>query len=229
LLKNSEITWFILERSKMDKIRVILADDHPITRAGIRRFLDKATDIEIIGEIDNGDDALHETLELKPDVLLLDMEMPGISGVEVAKALKAADSQVRILALSSYTDRQYIFGVLSSGALGYLSKEEIPQTIVEAVRGVARGEKGWISRKVAAILSSWTQSGDLDENQLTDREIEVLRGVVQGRTNQEIGQELSISPKTVEKHLESIYAKLKVASRVEAAVLAVRENLIKSE
>jgi DNA-binding NarL/FixJ family response regulator len=229
LLKNSEITWFILERSKMDKIRVILADDHPITRAGIRRFLDKATDIEIIGEIDNGDDALHETLELKPDVLLLDMEMPGISGVEVAKALKAAGSQVRILALSSYTDRQYIFGVLSSGALGYLSKEEIPQTIVEAVRGVARGEKGWISRKVAAILSSWTQSGDLDENQLTDREIEVLRGVVQGRTNQEIGQELSISPKTVEKHLESIYAKLKVASRVEAAVLAVRENLIKSE
>ncbi len=201
----------------------------PITRAGIRRFLEKATDIEIIGEADNGDDTLQMALEQNPDVLLLDMEMPGLSGVEVAKALKTAGSQIRILALSSYADRQYIFGVLSSGALGYLSKEEIPQTIVEAVRGVARGEKGWLSRKVAAILSSWTQSNDLDEKQLTERELEVLQGVVSGRTNQEIGQELRISPKTVEKHLESIYSKLKVASRVEAAVLAVQENLLKNK
>ncbi len=213
----------------MDKIRVILADDHPITRAGIRRFLEKAPDISIIDEADNGDDALRMALEQNPDVLLLDMEMPGLSGVEVAKALKTAGSQVRILALSSYSDRQYIFGVLSSGALGYLSKEEIPQIIVDAVRGVAKGEKGWLSRKVAAILSSWTESDDLDEKQLTDREIEVLKGVVAGRTNQEIGQELGISPKTVEKHLESIYSKLKVASRVEAAVLAVQENLLKNQ
>jgi DNA-binding NarL/FixJ family response regulator len=213
----------------MEKIRVILADDHPITREGIRRFLEKAPDIEIIGETDNGDDTLQMSLEQNPDVLLLDMEMPGMSGVEVAKALKAADSHTRILALSSYADRQYIFGVLSSGALGYLSKEEIPQTIVDAVRGVARGEKGWLSRKVAAILSSWTQSNDLDEKQLTNREIDVLKGVVSGRTNQEIGQELRISPKTVEKHLESIYTKLKVASRVEAAVLAVQENLLENK
>jgi DNA-binding NarL/FixJ family response regulator len=210
----------------MDKIRVILADDHPITRAGIRRFLEKAFDIEIISETDNGDTTLQMALEQKPDVLLLDMEMPGLTGVDVAKALKAQGSQVKILALSSYAERQYIFGVLSTGALGYLTKEEIPQTIVEAVRGVARGEKGWISRKVAAILSSWTQANDLDEKELSEREIEVLQGIVSGRTNQEIGQELNISPKTVEKHLESIYAKLKVASRVEAAVLAVRENLV---
>lgn len=213
----------------MDKVRVILADDHPITRAGIRRFLDKAPDIEIIGETDNGDDTLQMVQEQTPDVLLLDMEMPGLSGVEVAKALKAAGSQVKILALSSYADRQYIFGVLSSGALGYLSKEEIPQTIVEAVRGVAKGEKGWLSRKVAAILSTWTQSNDMGERKLTDREIDVLRGVVSGKTNQEIGQDLRISPKTVEKHLESIYAKLKVASRVEAAVLAVQENLLENK
>lgn len=212
----------------MDRIRVILADDHPITRAGIRRFLEKAPDIEIIGEADNGDDTLQMALEQKPDVLLLDMEMPGLSGVEVAKALKTAGSQIRILALSSYADRQYIFGVLSSGALGYLSKEEIPQTIVDAVRGVAKGEKGWLSRKVAAILSSWTESNDLDEKQLTDREIEVLKGVVAGQTNQEIGLDLHISPKTVEKHLESIYFKLKVSSRVEAAVLAVQENLLEN-
>ena len=213
----------------MDKIRVILADDHPITRAGIRRFLEKAFDIEIISETDNGDITLQMALEQKPDVLLLDMEMPGLTGVDVAKALKAQGSQVKILALSSYAERQYIFGVLSTGALGYLTKEEIPQTIVEAVRGVARGEKGWISRKVAAILSSWTQADHLEEKELTERETEVLQGIVSGRTNQEIGQELNISPKTVEKHLESIYAKLKVASRVEAAVLAVRENLVKDK
>jgi DNA-binding NarL/FixJ family response regulator len=157
----------------MEKIRVILADDHPITRAGIRRFLEKASDIEIISETDNGDATLELTLEHNPDVLLLDMEMPGLSGVEVAKALKAKGSPVRILALSSYADRQFIFGVLSSGALGYLTKEEIPQTIVEAVRGVAKGEKGWISRKVAAILASWTQANELDDRALTDREMDV--------------------------------------------------------
>ena len=209
----------------MTAIRVLLADDHPITRGGIRDLLDKAVDIEVVGEAGDGAQALRLVGELSPDVLLLDMEMPGIKGVEVARQLQAARSPVRVLALSAYDDLEYIQGVLSSGAAGYLTKEEVPQTIVEAVRGVARGEQGWLSRRVAAQMAAWTQ-GESGRTELTKRELEVLQRVAEGGTNQEIGLALGISDKTVEKHMESIFGKLGVASRVEAAVYAVREGLV---
>jgi DNA-binding NarL/FixJ family response regulator len=212
----------------MDTIRVILADDHPITRAGIKRFLEHASDIEVIAEAEDGVQAFQLTKDLIPDVLLLDMELPGMHGVEVARKLQKLNLPVYILALSSHADRQYIFGVLSNGASGYLTKEEVPQTIVDAVRGVSRGEQGWVSREVAALLAAWTSNGESSREELTPRELQVLAGVVDGKTNREIGVDLDISPKTVEKHLESVYSKLKVASRVEAAVLAVREGLLKN-
>ena len=210
----------------MEKIRVMLADDHPIARAGIRKFLNKATDIDVIAEADNGTEALEMAKRLVPDVLLLDIELPGVKGMEIAKELQTMNSPVRILVLSTYDDKQFIFGLLGNGAAGYLTKEEVPETIVEAVRGVARGEKGWVSRRVAAIMSAWTQTGDISSKNLTPRELDVLKWVVKGKTNQEIGMELGISQKTVEKHLESVFAKLKVTSRVEAAVLAVQEKWV---
>ena len=210
----------------MEKIRIMLADDHPVTRAGIRKFLNKATDMEIIAEADNGTEALELAKRLVPDVLLLDIELPGMKGLEIAKELQASNSPVKILVLSTYDDKQFIFGLLGNGAAGYLTKEEVPETIVEAVRGVARGEKGWVSRRVAAIMSAWTQTDELSSKNLTPRELDVLKWVVKGKTNQEIGMELGISQKTVEKHLESVFAKLKVTSRVEAAVLAVQEKWV---
>lgn len=206
-------------------ISVVLVDDHPIARAGIKRFLDRAVDIEVVGEASTGEQALQMVDELSPDVLLLDMELPDLKGVTVAKRLKEAGSPVHILALSTYNNKQYIFGLLSIGAAGYLTKEEVPETIVEAVRGVARGEQGWVSRKVAAVMSTWAQDDISQPSDLTDRELQVLRGVVEGKTNQEIGLVLGISQKTVEKHLESIYSKMNVASRVEAAVMAVRQGM----
>jgi len=209
----------------MTKIRVVLADDHPVAREGLRNLLEKAVDVEVVGEASDGTEALNLVEKLVPDVLLLDMEMPGLKGVEVARQLQAAGSSVRILALSAYDDRQYILGLLASGASGYLTKGEIPQTIVEAVRGVARGEHGWLSRQVAAQMASWTQE-EAEKTPLTNREVEVLRLVVEGNTNQEIGLALGISEKTVEKHLDGIFTKLKVTSRVEAAVRAVREGLV---
>lgn len=208
----------------MKKIRVILADDHPVTRAGIRNLLDKAAGIEVVGEAKDGPEALEMIEALTPHVLLLDMEMPGMKGVEVAQQLKAVESPVRILALSAYDDKQYILELLTSGASGYLVKEEVPDTIVEAVRGVARGEQGWLSRQVAAQIATWTQEGSA-KSELTAREKEVLCLVVKGKTNQEIGLALGISDKTVEKHLEGVFTKLSVSSRVEAAVFAVREKL----
>jgi DNA-binding NarL/FixJ family response regulator len=204
---------------------VLLAEDHPITREGIRGLLQKSIDIDLVGEAPDGAEALRMAQELAPDVLLLDMEMPGFTGVEVAKRLQEAGSSVRVLALSAHSDKEYIWGLLSNGAAGYLMKEEAPHSIVEAVRGVARGEQGWVSRQVAAQMASWALTEN-DRTALTEREIQVLKLVVEGKTNGEIGLGLGISEKTVEKHLEGVYSKLGVASRVEAAVLAVRSGLV---
>jgi DNA-binding NarL/FixJ family response regulator len=204
----------------------MLTDDHPVARAGIRKFLSKATDIDIIAEAENGTEALELAKQLVPDVLLLDIELPGLKGLDIARELQAINSPVKILVLSTYDDKQFIFGLLGNGAAGYLTKEEVPETIVDAVRGVARGEKGWVSRRVAAVISAWTQTDDTSNKTLTPRELDVLKWVVKGKTNQEIGLELGISQKTVEKHLESVFAKLKVTSRVEAAVLAVQEKWV---
>ena len=210
----------------MASIRVLLVDDHPVVRQGIRNLLAKENDIVIVGEAKDGSEALKLVEDLSPDVMLLDMELPGMSGTQVAKHLQEKNSPVKILALSAYDDRQYIQELLANGASGYLIKEEVPETIIEAVRGVAYGEQGWISRQVAAQMSTWIGGAEEDQSSLTPREIEVLRGVVDGKTNQEIGLTLGISEKTVEKHLEGVFTKLNVASRVEAAVLAVREGLV---
>jgi len=209
----------------MATIRVVLADDHPLAREGLRNLLEKAVDIKVVGEAADGAEALRLVEELGPDVLMLDMEMPGLKGVEVAQQLQTSQNAVRILALSAYDDKEYIRGLLASGAAGYLTKGELPEAIIEAVRGVARGEQGWVSRQIAAQMAAWTQEQAATEISLTDREKQVLSLVVEGKTNQEIGLALEISEKTVEKHLDSVFTKLEVSSRVEAAVRAVRDGL----
>jgi DNA-binding NarL/FixJ family response regulator len=207
-------------------IQVLLVDDHPVVRNGVRGLLEKAVDIKIVGEASNGADALRLTGEVHPDILLLDMELPDMQGTQVAQQVQRQFPNVKILALSAHDDTFYIKGLLELGAAGYLMKDEAPEAIVEAVRGVAHGDKGWISRQIAAQMTSWVQNGSQDGAKLTTREREVLRLVVDGKTNQFIAVELSISEKTVEKYLGAIFAKLNVASRVEAAVYAVREGLI---
>lgn len=136
----------------MGKIRVLIADDHAIMRVGIKNILSRSPEICVVGEANNGAEALDLIHELNPDVLVLDMEMPVMDGVEVARRLQAMKSPVRILVLSAYDDRQYIIEMLKMGASGYLIKDEAPEVIVDAVQGVARGEEGWISRKAAVRL-----------------------------------------------------------------------------
>lgn len=133
----------------MSKIRVVIADDHAIMRVGIRNILSRSNEICVVGEASNGSEAIQLVHELNPDVLILDMEMPIMDGVEVARRLQSNGTPVRILVLSAYDDRQYILEMLNMGASGYLIKDEAPEVIVEAVQGVANGEKGWISRKAA--------------------------------------------------------------------------------
>lgn len=208
----------------MPPIKVVLADDHPIVRDGIRNLINTSVGIEVIGEADNGQDAYRLVIDKMPNVLLLDMELPGIHGVDLTKKLKDEGIDVKILALSSYSDKEYISEMLSLGASGYLIKDEVPKNIVDAIRGVARGEQGWVSREVAAILSQLAVNTNPSED-LTERELEVLSHVVNGETNREIAYALEISEKTVEKHLKNVFEKLNVRSRVEAAVLAVQLNL----
>ena len=210
----------------MDSIRVLLVDDHPVVRSGISGMLATADEIEIVGEAATGEEALQSIEQNHPDILLLDMVLPDIQGTQLAQQIIQLYPQVKILVLSAYDDPVYIRELLELGASGYLMKEEAPEVIVEAVRGVAQGQQGWVSRRIAAQILTWMQSGQASEMNLTPREQEVLRLIVEGKTNQAIALELGISEKTVEKYIGALFTKLNVTSRVEAAVYAVREGLI---
>jgi DNA-binding NarL/FixJ family response regulator len=211
----------------MSDIRVLIVDDHPVVRTGIRNMLEPAIGISVVGEASTGSEALQMIESLQPNVVLLDMKLPDMSGIEVIKQIYEAKGKSRVLGLSSYDDREFISQLLNYGASGYLLKEEVPEYIIDAVRGVAHGEAGWVSRKVAALLSQIILKDKEDGTDLTARELEVLRLVVDGKTNDQIGVSLGISVKTVENHLHAIFRKMGVVSRVEAAVMAVRESLLR--
>ena len=138
----------------MRPVRVVLVDDHAVMRLGIRNLLSRSNEIQVIGEASNGVEALETVERLKPDVLVLDMEMPVMDGVEVARRMRTSGTPTRILAFSAYNDKFYVQSLLEMGASGYLTKDEDPNTIIEAVLRVADGEKGWLTHKVAARVSS---------------------------------------------------------------------------
>lgn len=210
------------------KLRVILADDHPIIRSGIRNLIDQCDDITVVGEADDGISALEMAHRLKPDVLVMDVEMPGMTGVEIARQIQREGSDIRLLALSAHDDEQYIFGLLDAGVAGYLTKTEAPTTIIEAVRGVARGEEGWLSRSIMAQVVRRRNSGPASDplRQISPREKEVLKLLAQGFSNEDIGQHLSISLGTVRNHLTNLFAKLEVRSRTEASYWAWRNGIM---
>jgi DNA-binding NarL/FixJ family response regulator len=228
--KSRQETFFVeenghkAEEAQMPPIRVLIADDHPVIRATIRDFLASIPDIAVVGEAANGVEALHFAIEIIPDVLLLDMEMPGLRGFEIARQLKAINSPVRVLALSVYEDWQYIKGVLDHGAAGYLLKGEKTEVILDAIRGVARGEKGWFSQRVIQKIA--IISGQKSELALVKWEQEILKLVVEGQTNQEISQKLGLTEAVVKTYLATMFAKLGVDSRVTAAIQAVRNGLV---
>lgn len=210
----------------VNPIRVVVTDDHPIVRKGIKHFLDQAIDIQVVGEASTAEETLQLVDEVIPDILVLDMQLPDMNGLEVTRHLQQSGSPVKILVLSAHDDPRYIQELIEAGVMGYLIKEEAPQVIVEAVRGVAHGEQGWFSRSVAARMMSWMR-GDLEQEiKFTRREMEILRLVTDGKTNQNIAALLGISEKTVEKYLYSIFQKIGVSSRTEVAVYAVREGIV---
>lgn len=219
----------------MAPIKVLLADDHPPLRAGMRARLEQEADIVVIGEAENGREALRLARELKPHLLVLDMEMPEMNGLEVAKALKEEGAAIRVLVLSAYEDPEYINLIIESGAAaGYLSKSESLETIVSAVRGVSKGEDGWLSREVAAALMKGRRGksnskADNSLDQLSRRELEVLQLIATGFNNQQIGEDLFIAESTVKKHVSNIYTKLELNTRAEVTAWAWRNGVINSD
>lgn len=203
-------------------IRVALADNHPATRLGVRTALEQAGDIHIVGEAGDGHAAVRLVADASPDVLVLDMELPGICGVEVARQLQG--TSVQILALSACDHERYVFELLAIGAGGYLMKDEALSTIVEAVRGVGQGQTGWLSRRVAAKVMKERAVGAQATEQpaaaLSARELQVLRLVARGYGNEQIATSLRIAEGTVKNHVTNIYSKLGVCTRTEAAAYA---------
>jgi DNA-binding NarL/FixJ family response regulator len=212
----------------MNPITVLLVDDHPVVRSGIRRELDQAADIVLIGEASTGQECLQLADELHPDLVLLDMALPDLDGVEVTQRLLATDPRTRILVFSGYVEDAFIFGVLEAGAQGYLLKDEMLDLVVDGVRAAARGEIIF-SDRVAQRLAHGAVGEHTRRGQpvlLTERETGVLKLVATFRTNDEIAAELTISSKTVEYHLANILAKLGVNTRREAARWAWEEGIV---
>ena len=207
-------------------IRVVIADDHNVVRKGIRELLADEADIEVVGEARNGYEAVDLALAHHPDVVVRDIAMPELSGVEATRQIRASAQDIRVLVLTAYTDDPYIYGLLDAGAAGYILKTAEGREIVRAVRATAAGQAvidPAIAPRLIARLTQPSHTGDT----LTARERDVLQLAARGRTNKQIGAELAISDRTVQNHLANIYAKLGVTSRTEAVTAALQRELIR--
>lgn len=201
---------------------IVLADDHAVVRAGIKEFLETAADITVLADVEDGEQAIEAIQSLKPDVAILDIQMPGKGGIEVTRWIRSEHGQTGILILTAYDDDPYVMAVLRAGANGYVLKTASAEEIIQAVRDVFEGRTVLdpaIAPKVVAYLSK--NRNNMPVEDLTDRELQVLALAGKGFTNKAIGIQLGISDRTVQGHLAKIYAKLHAESRTEAVMRAV--------
>lgn len=208
---------------------VAIVDDHPIVRAGMRAILENEADISVVGEGVKGADALRLVNDLCPDVLALDVQLPDMNGLDVTRRLRAQGHKTAILILTAHNDQETLFGLLESGAIGYVLKDEALETLVSAVRAAAHGES-WFSPAIASQVMRRAVSVPKVEypdilNVLTRREVETLRLLAQGLDNTAIAEKLVVAKRTVQNHVSTIYAKLGVSSRTEAMLYAIRHGL----
>jgi len=214
-----------------DVIRILIADDHPMVREGIKSLLASFADLEIVGEAVNGRDAVGKVEQLAPDVVLMDLMMPEMDGIEAMKRIQKSAPRVRILALTSFSTDNLIFPALRAGAAGYILKDTAPRDLVRSIREAHRGEAtlhGSVARRVIEGLYPSDQPLRTREP-LTERESEVLELVTRGLTNQEISRKLSVSQPTVRTHVSNILRKLRVANRVQAALYALKAGLVATQ
>ena len=209
-------------------IRVIIADDHGIVRGGIRRLLEDHEDIQVVAEASDGHEAIERVLETDPDVILLDISMPGMDGLDVTKQLKAIDPRVRILILTMHAEEQYAPRLIKAGAMGYVTKHAAPEDLVKAINAVHAGRR-FISPTLAENMA-WRYLGD-EKNLspvecLSDRELQVLNLLAKGNSNQEVADFLHLSVKTIDTYRARVLEKLNLRNNAELTLFAVQNGLI---
>jgi two-component system, NarL family, response regulator LiaR len=218
----------------MEKMRILLAEDHKVVREGTRRLLESQPDFEVVGEASDGVEAVELAKKLKPEIIIMDVSMPRLNGIEATRQIKAIYPNIAILPLTGYDDDEYVFALLEAGAAGYLLKDSSGEELIEAIRQVMTGEPVLhpkIMKKVLNRLRSPVeeQSTQTAGEVLSDRETEVLRLAAQGMSNMEIADSLTLSVRTVQTHLRSIFNKLGVGSRSEAIVFGLKKGWLTLE
>jgi two-component system, NarL family, response regulator LiaR len=205
-------------------VRVVLADDHALVREGTAELLERAGGIRVVGQAADGREAVRLTEALRPDVLLLDLAMPELDGLEVARRIHRSCPETAIVALTAHDEEAYVLAVLEAGAIGYLSKSSRGHQVVHAVRAAAAGETVFSGSVAASVTRRALGS---ERSSLTQRELDVLRAAARGLANKQIANELNMSPRTVQTHLTRIFAKLGVVSRTEAVLAAMKQGLVR--
>ena len=214
----------------MSEITLILADDHAVVRSGLRMLLDAQSDMRIVGEANNGREALELTRSLKPDVILMDIMMPEMNGIEATRRITSEYPDTAVLALTMYEDEQYFLEMLKAGAAGYVPKRAAPDVLVSAIRTVNMGAMFVYPSMAKRLVQEYDKKGTVDVSTafdvLTPRELEVLVLIADGLTNIKLGERLEISVKTVDRHRENIMRKLDIHTRIDLVKYAIREGLI---
>jgi NarL family two-component system response regulator LiaR len=217
----------------MGKIRVLLADDHALVRQGTRELLEREGDIAVVAEAGDGEEAVRLACSHRPDVVIMDVAMPTLNGIEATRQIKAQYPTVAVLVLSAYDDDQYVFALLEAGAAGYVLKDVHASELIKAVRAVHGGESILHPAIARKVLDRFAKGGgearQRAADELTPRELEVLKLAAKGMTNQQIGRELVISVRTVQVHLSNIFGKMGVGSRTEAVLYGLREGWLALE
>jgi len=214
----------------MDKIKVMIVDDHPIVREGLRELLETNEEIEVIAEAEDGYECLRLMNEVRPDIVFMDIKLPGINGIETTRLLYDKYPQVKIIILTIYDDDQYVTEAIQSGAKGYILKNVKKDELMKIIYSVMSGQ-AYLDPSVTANVLLRLQNGKKgphvsDKTKLTQREFEILKGIVAGQTDREIANSLIISDYTVRSHIKNIFRKLKVTSRTNAVTKAVHEKII---
>ncbi len=214
----------------MSKLRVLIVDNHAMMRAGIRLLLESHEDIEVVGEASDGEEALAKTSVLAPDIVLMDVVMPGLSGIEATRMITKDQPHIRVLMLTMYSDEEYFFQAVSAGASGYVLKEISPEDLIYSLRLVARGGIAFhpgLGQKLIADYLRRMQAGEEPEtySRLTEREKEILRLTAEGKPAREVGELLVLSPKTVERHRANLMRKLGLHNRTEVMQYAMRKGI----
>lgn len=212
-------------------IRVLLADDHDLFRQGVRRLLEGVEEIEVVGEAESGEDTIRQVEELAPDIVLLDVAMPNLSGIDAARVIKATSPRTGLIMLTVHGEEEFLFEAIKAGAMGYLLKDCTPDELVRAIRVVYDGEGLLAPTMAAKVMHEFARTQQTQElaavlNPLTQREVEILQHVTAGLANKEIAVQLGISERTVKNHLSNIMEKLHVNSRTQAAVYALRSGIV---